>query len=91
MRRTHTDLDSAAKSTIEYFSTEDGARELPHPWMRKTVFHHLRPPAPPGYRWVIGRLAKVQEITRPDNIWPEVWQVSRKQKRTSIEKWKADK
>ena len=92
MRRTYTDLDTMAENTIDDLWTEDGAKALSNPWKGKTVFYILRPPAPPGYRWVEGRLTKVQQTTRPDSIWPEVWQsLSKKQKQVEIAKWELDR
>jgi hypothetical protein len=92
MRRTYTDLDTMAENTIDDLWTEDGARALSNPWKGKTVFHILRPPAPPGYRWVESRLTKLQQTTRPDSIWPEVWQsLSKKQKQVEIAKWELDR
>ena len=60
MRRIYTDLDSAAENTIDEVWTEDGSRKLSSPWWGEIAFHLLRPPAPPGYRWVAGRMIKVQ-------------------------------
>ena len=49
MRRTYTDIESAPAAEIDDYWCESGARELSGPWMVKTVFYILRPPAPPGY------------------------------------------
>ena len=48
----------------------------------------MKPPAPPGFIWIEGRLTKKQMSLRPDNIWPEMWtQMSKKAKNEAIAKW----
>ena len=65
-----------------------GAKALSDAWVGKTVFYVLRRPPPKGHEWIYGRLTKIQETTRPGNLWPEVWQVmSKSQKRRAREKW----
>jgi hypothetical protein len=89
MRQTYTDLETKVESSIEDVWTDDGDKILSNPWTGRTVFYPLKPPAPAGYIWIEGRLTKVQQTTRPDNVWPEVWQaMSKKQKLEAIEKWK---
>jgi hypothetical protein len=90
MRRIYTDLDSMAEHVIEDTWTEDGAKELSSPWKGKTVVFILRPPAPPGYRWVEGRITKSQQTSPPDSVRPGIWQtMSKKQKRKEIARWEA--
>ena len=73
---------------MEDIWTDVGPKELSASWRGKTVLTILRPPTPPGYKWVAGRCTKVQETTRPDNIWPEVWNtMSKKQKAQAKEHW----
>ena len=56
------------------------------------MFYVLRPPGPPGYKWIEGRLTKIQQTSRPDNVWPEVWQsLSKKQKIAETAKWEIEK
>ena len=40
-------------------------------WHGKTEFPLLRPRPKKGYKWCSGRLTKIQESTRPDQIWPK--------------------
>jgi hypothetical protein len=88
IRVTHTDLESKSESFIGDIWTEDGAESLSESWRGRTVFHLLKPPAPPGFSWIEGPLTKKQMSLRPDNIWPEMWiQMSKKAKREAIEKW----
>ena len=92
MRRTYTDICDKAENQIDDFWCENGARELSWEWLGQTVFDILRPPAPPGFSWVEGRLTKTQTTSRPANIWPDVWNaMSKAQKRKAIEAWKVEK
>ena len=92
LRTTYTDLETEAESQIEDFWTESGARELSDSWRGKTVLHILHPPAPPGYKRIHGRYTKIQQTSRPDNLWPEVWQsMSKKQKEKAKSKWEIEK
>ena len=52
MRRTHTGLESAEESKIEDYWWDAGAKRLSAPWIGKTVFYYLKPPAPSCYEWV---------------------------------------
>ena len=86
----HTDLETQAEAEVEDLWTDEGARQLSDSWRGKTVFAILRPPAPPGYKYVAGRLTKVQQTSRPDHLWPEIWsQIGKKQKARDIAKLKA--
>ena len=49
-------------------------RHLSHVWTGRTRFTILRPSPPDGFKWCEGRSTRVQKTTRPENIWPEVWQ-----------------
>ena len=62
MRRTYTDIESAAGAEIDDFWCESDATELSGPWVGKTIFYILRPP---GHSWVQGRLTKIQTTSRP--------------------------
>ena len=79
MRRTYTDLETKAENIIKDFWTQDSAMELSSPWKGKTVFYVLHSPAPPGNRWVEGRINKVQQTSRPDSVWPEIRQIVSKE------------
>jgi hypothetical protein len=79
-RRTETDLDDFSESSISDFWSEAGSRMLSHKWTGKTVFEILRPSPPSGFKWISGRLTKVQETTRPDDVWPEMWRGMSKSK-----------
>ena len=60
-------------------------KELPDSWTGRTTFELLRPLLPVGYSYVVGRLTKTQETTRPGSVWPEIWRtMSKKQKQQAI-------
>ena len=87
-RRTETDLDSAAEKSIQDYWYDSPSKSLSSPWTGRTVFDLLRPKPPDGFKWVEGRLTRVQTTTRPDNIWPEVWKsLSAKAKKKAIWEW----
>ena len=48
-------------------------RELSCEWTGETIFDPIPPPAPPGHTWVAGRMTKIQQTSRPPDIWPEHW------------------
>lgn len=91
LRRTETDSDYQVERTIRDFWIEAGPRELSTAWVGRTCFTMLRPKPPSGYKWVEGRLTKMQQTNRPDSVWPEMWQhMSKKQKKCEIEEWEKE-
>ena len=89
LRKTTTDIDEAAEAQIDDFWYDSDPKELSTSWTGRTVFTLLRPAPPDGYKWVEGRLTRLQTTTRPDSVWPEVWKsMSRKQQKTEIKNWK---
>jgi hypothetical protein len=73
----------------EHDSGVDPQREMKEMWHGKTEFPLLKPAAKAGYKWCSGRLTKIQETTRPDQIWPELWdRYSKKQRVIVIKKWR---
>lgn len=92
LRTTETNIEEKAEAEIKDFWTEVGPRKLSVPWTGRTLFQILRPKPPDGKKWVAGRLTKIQATTRPDSIWPEIWQrMSAKQKKEEIEAWSNQK
>ena len=90
MRRTYTDIEDAAEHDVEDLWTDEGSRPLSESWRGKTVFTILRPRAPPGYEWVVGRLTKCQKTSRPGHLWPEIWSaMGKKPQKIEIAKWEA--
>ena len=75
MRTTETDLNNEKEAKIEDIwaggNPQSTLVELSEEWTGKTFFDLLRPKPRVGYKWVEGRLTKIQASTRPDNICPE--------------------
>ena len=91
-RHIETNLDSPSERTINDYWNVSLNVTLSDRWTGKTQFTILRPRPPPGYTWVDGRLTKVQQTSRPDSAWPEVWMsTSKKQKKLEIQKWEEEK
>ena len=90
MRNTTTNLEDATESYIHDLWPAGGNseqdRELSYERTGTTSFDLLRPQAPRGHKWVEGRLTRMQESTRPDNVLPEAWTgMSKKQKKKARE------
>ena len=67
----------------------DGNKALSEEWIGKTIFTILHFPPKKNHYWVAGRETKIQETTRPGNVWPEVWDsLSDKKKKKAIADWK---
>ena len=43
-------------------------------WKGFTKFTLMKEKHPKGYMWSRKRLTKIQTTTRPENLWPEVWE-----------------
>ena len=88
LRTTYTDLETQSEKRMEDFWNKDGNRALSDSWRGKTVFYILRKPPPPGWTYIYGRKTKLQQTTRPGNLWPEVWKgMSKAQKRRARINW----
>ena len=59
-------------------------------WTGRTRFTLIPEPSGiPGYKYHGGRLTKIRESDKPDNIFPETWSaMSPGQRKNAIEKWK---
>ena len=90
-RLTETSLDSESEKLIDDFrdGTDTFAKALSLPWVGKRRFTFLQPPSgKPGYKYELGRLTKIQETTRPPNVYPEVWRrLSDKKQKALIAEW----
>ena len=73
-RTTHTNLDVKQERRIDDYWNIDGSRDLSDPWTGFTQFTLLDEKAPDGYTWSGGRLTRKQLTSRPDHLWPELWQ-----------------
>ncbi len=88
MESIETDLDDRAEARVDDYWLEGSTPSLSSQWKGRTLVYLLRPRPSAGYRWIEGRLTKIQETTRPDSVWPENWhRMSAKQKKIKIDKW----
>ena len=88
-RRTYTSIETEAESCVEDFWNMNGNRALSEEWVGKTIFEVLNFPPKKNYHWVSGRETKIQQTSRPGNVWPEVWDsLSDKKKEKAIADWK---
>ena len=68
------------------------SRDLSDPWTGFTQFTLLEEKLPDGYRWSGGRLTKRQATSRPDHLWPELWEKrGRDAKLGEKQKWSIEK
>ena len=72
-RTTHTNLDVKQENRIDDYWNIDGSRELSCPWTSFTQFTLLEEKPPDGYMWSGERLTRKQLTSRPDHLWPELW------------------
>ena len=81
-RTTHTNLDVLQERRIDDYWNIDGSRDLSDSWTGFTQFISLEEKASYGYMWSGVRLTKRQVTSRPDHLWPELWEkLGRKNKK----------
>ena len=80
-RTTHTNLDVMLER-----------RDLSDYWTSFTQFTLLEEKAPDGYMWSGGRLTRKQLTSRPDHLWPELWdKMGKNAKLKEKQKWSHEK
>ena len=73
-RTTHTNLDVKQEKRIDDYWNIDGSRDLSDPWTGFTQFILLEEKPPDRFLWSGGRLTRKQLTSRPDHLWPELWE-----------------
>ena len=73
-RTTHTNLDVKQERCIDDYWNIDGTRDLSDPWTGFKQFTLLEGKPPDGYMWSRVRLTRKQLTSRPDLLWPELWE-----------------
>ena len=73
-RTTHTNLDVKQEKRIDNYWNIDGSRDLSGVWTGFTQFTLLEEKPPDGYMWSGERLTRKQLTSRPDHLWPELWE-----------------
>ena len=91
-RTTHTNLDVMQESRIDDCWNIDGSRELSDSWTGFTQFTLLEEKHPNGFLWSRGRLTRKQLTSRPDHLWPELWEkIGKNAKLKEKQKWSHEK
>ena len=76
---------------IEDYWNVDG-KELLDAWTGFTRFVLLKERPPEGYTWSGRRLTRKQKDSRPDDVWPDMWNfVSDAAKKKAKQKWAIEK
>ena len=91
-RTTHTNLDVKQEKRIDDNWNVDGSRDLSDPWTGFTQFTLLDEKAPDGYMCSGERLTRKQPTSRPDHLWPEIWEsMGKHAKLKEKQKWPNEK
>ena len=91
-RTTHTNLDVKQEKRIDDCWNIDGSRDLSDPWTGFTRFILLEEKPPDGYMWSGVRLTRKQLPSRPDHLWPEIWdKMGKNAKLKEKQKWSHEK
>ena len=87
-RITHTNLDVKQERRIDDHWNIDGSRDLSDYWTGFTQFTLLEEKAPDGYLWSGEGLTRKQLTSRPNHLWPELWEkMGRNAKLKEKQKW----
>ena len=91
-KSTHTDLDVMQEKRVHDCWNVDSNRFLSDSWKGFTKFTRLKEKPPNGYMWSQGGLTKVQTISRPDHVWPELWtKIGKAAQNREKQEWKNEK
>ena len=91
-RTTHTNLDVKQEKRIDDYWNIGGFRDLSDPWTGFTQFTLLEEKPPNGYMWSGRRLTRKQLTSRPDHLWPELWEkMGKNAKLKEKQKWSHEK
>ena len=66
-------MSSKSDASIDYWNI-DGSRDLSDSWTGFTQFTLLVEKHPNGCMWSGERLTRKQLTSRPDHLWPELWE-----------------
>ena len=70
----------------------DGSRDLSDLWTGFTQFTHWKKKPPNGQMWSGERLTRKQHTSRPDHLWPELWdKMGKNAKLKEKQKWSHEK
>ena len=92
IRTTHTNLHVKQEKRIDDKWNIDGPWDLSDPWTGFAQFTILEEKHPNGYMWSGWRLTRKQLTSRPDHLWPELWEkVGKNAKLKERQKWSHEK
>ena len=90
-RTTHTNLDVKQERRIDHYWNIDESRDLSDSWTGFTQFALLEEKLP-EHMWSRERLTRKQLTSRPDCLWPELWEKKGKnanlKERQKVVTWK---
>ena len=91
-RTTQTNLDVKQERRIDDYWNIDWSRDLSDSWTGLTQFTLLEERLPEGCMWSGERLTRKQLTSRPDHLWPELWEkMGRNAKLKERQKWSHEK
>ena len=91
-RTTKTNLDVKQERRIDDCWNIDGSRDLSDSWTGFTQFTLLEEKPPDGYMWSGERLTRRQLTSRPEYLWPELWEkMGKNAKLKDRQKWSHEK
>ena len=91
-RTTHTNLGVKQERRIDDYWNIDGSRDLSDSWTSFTHFILLEEKPPDGKMWSGWRLIRKQLTSRPDHLWPELWEkMGKNAKLKERQKWSHEK
>ena len=85
-------MDVKQEKRIDDYWNTDGSRHLSDPWTGFTQFTTLEEKPPNGYMWSGVRFTRKQLTSRPDHLWPELWEkMGKNAKLKERQKWSHEK
>ena len=91
-RTTHTNFDVKQERHIDDYWNIDGSRDLSDYWTGFTQFSVLEEKPSDGFLWSGWRLTRKQLTSRPDHLWPELWEkMGKNAKLKEKQKWSHEK
>ena len=91
-RTTRTILDVKQEKRIDDYWNIDGSRDSSDSWTISLGLPYWNKKPPDGHMWSGERLTKRQVTSRPDCLWPELWEkLGRNAKLKEKQKWSDEK
>ena len=91
-RTTHTNLDVVQERRVDDYWNIDGSRDLSDSLTCFAQFTPLSEKPPEGHMWSGSRLTRKQLTSRPDHLWPELWNsMGKHAKLREKQKWSDEK